>query len=341
MRSFRIARRGWWLPSVVAGVWLGGAAPALAHGPVPEEPPSLTALLLEWTFPPLVTLGILVAGLAWWAAIRRIRRRHPANPVPRSRSLAIIGALAVLGFALASGIERYDTTLFWVHMVQHVLLVLVVAPLVALAAPVTVLLRVAGPGTRRVLVRVLRSRPLRVLASPVTAWLIFAGVMWLSHFSGLFDAALEDPLIHEAEHALFLASALLFWWPVVGLDPAPHRLGFPARIGYTFLQMTQNTFLAVVILNAPGVLFPHYATLGAPYGLDALTDQRAAAGIMWLAGDAIFLTAIMLLVAAWMRADARGTRRSDRIAAMELARIRVRERELAERLGREHGEGST
>jgi cytochrome c oxidase assembly factor CtaG len=102
------------LPSVVAGVWLGGAASVLAHGPVPEEPPSLTALLLEWTFPPLVTLGILVAGLAWWAAIRRIRRRHPANPVPRSRSLAIIGALAVLGFALASGIERYDTTLFWV-----------------------------------------------------------------------------------------------------------------------------------------------------------------------------------------------------------------------------------
>jgi putative copper resistance protein D len=163
--------------------------------------------------------------------------------------------------------------------------------------------------------------------------------MWASHFSGLFDAALENSIAHDLEHGLFLGSALLFWWPAVGVDPAPWRLVHPARIAYVFLQMTQNTFLAVVILNATGVLYPHYASLGMPYGIDPLDDQRLAAGVMWIAGDAIFLLAIMALVAGWMRADARGLARADRQAAVDLAQIRIRERRLAERLA-DKGRGS-
>ena len=162
--------------------------------------------------------------------------------------------------------------------------------------------------------------------------------MWTSHFSGLFNAALEDPLVHDLEHGLFLTSALLFWWPAVGLDPAPWRIGHPARIAHVFMQMTQNTFLAVVILSASGVLYPHYATLGRPYGIDPLADQKLAAGVMWIAGDLIFLAAIMLLVAGWMRADARGLTRADRQAELDLAQIRIRERQLADRLANERGE---
>ena len=175
-------------------------------------------------------------------------------------------------------------------MVQHVLLALVAAPLIALAAPITLILRVASPATRRRwILPVLHSRVVRVLAFPVVAWVVFAGVMWVAHFSPLFDAALEDPLVHDLEHALFLGAALLFWWPAVALDPAPWRMPHPARALYVFLQMTQNTFLAVVLLNATTVLYPHYATLRVPWGPTPLEDQRLAAGIMWLAGDAIFL----------------------------------------------------
>ena len=136
-------------------------------------------------------------------------------------------------------------------MVQHVLLTLVAAPLIALAAPITLLLRVASPGTRRRwILPVLHSRVMRVLAFPVVAWLIFAAVMWVSHFSPLFDAALEDPFVHDLEHVIYLAAALLFWWPAVALDPAPWRMPHPVRALYVFLQMTQNTLLAVVIVNA-------------------------------------------------------------------------------------------
>jgi cytochrome c oxidase assembly factor CtaG len=320
---------------VLAGLLIAvsTATPAAAHGPAPAGAPDAASLLLGWTFEPLPTLGI-GAALIWWAwAVRRVNAAHPANLMPRRRTVAFVGGMVALALALLSGIDRYDTTLFTVHMVQHVLLTLVAAPLIALSGPITLLLRVAAPGTRRGLILpLLHARVTRILSFPVVAWVIFAAVMWASHFSGLFDAALENPLAHDLEHGLFLASALLFWWPAVGLDPAPWRLAHPARIAYVFLQMTQNTFLAVVILNAASVLYPHYATLGQPYGIDPLADQRLAAGLMWIVGDAIFLGAIMLLVAGWMRADARGLARSDRQAALDLAQIRVRERQLADRL---------
>jgi putative copper resistance protein D len=115
-------------------------------------------------------------------------------------------------------------------------------------------------------------------------------------------------------------------------------MGYPGRIGYTFLQMTQNTFLAVVILGASTVLYPHYATVVRSWGPDPLDDQKLAAGIMWIAGDLIFLTAILLLVWGWMRAEARDAPRADRQADAELVDIRLRERRLAERLANERGD---
>ncbi len=316
--------------------WLAAVTPVAAHGPVPTEPPSAGALILGWTFEPLPTLGIALAAAWWWWAVRRVNRAHPTNPVPVRRSVAFLAGLTALAVALLSGIDRYDTSLFSVHMVQHVLLALVAAPLIALSAPITLLLRLAAPATRRRwILPILHARVTRILAFPVVAWVIFAGVMWVSHFSPLFDAALESPLVHDLEHALFLGAGLLFWWPAVALDPAPWRMPHAARALYVFLQMPQNTFLAVVLLNAPAALYAHYATQARAWGPTPLADQQAAAGIMWLAGDAIFLVAVMAIVAGWMRAEARDTERTDRRAAGEMARIRFREGRLADRLARE------
>ena len=318
--------------AVLVGLWLWLVPTVAAHGPVPDEPPTIATLLFGWTFAPLPTLAIGVTLGLWWWAVRRVDRAHPANPVQRWRSISFGLGMLAIGFALMSGIERYDTALFSIHMVQHILLVLIAAPLIALAAPITLLLRVATPETRRRwILPALHSRVLRVLAFPVVAWIAFAGVMWASHFSSLFDAALEDPLIHDVEHLLFLGTALLFWWPAVAQDPGPWRMGHPGRIGYVFLQATQNTFLAIVILGASTVLYPHYATTGRPWGMTPLEDQQLAAGIMWVAGDAIFLGAVMALVWAWMRHEAREAPRLDRRAAIELAEIRRREALHAER----------
>jgi putative copper resistance protein D len=218
---------------------------------------------------------------------------------------------------------------------------LIAAPLLALAAPVTLVLRVSSPATRRRWwLPILHSRVVRFLAHPVVAWLMFAAMMWAVHFTPVFDTALEDPLVHDLEHLAFLTGALLFWWPAVALDPAPWRMSHPARIGYLFTQMAQNTFLAFVILGATASLYPHYASLVLPWGSTALEDQRLAAGIMWIVGDAVFLTAILALIVGWMRAETRAEARADRLAGAELAEIRLRERRLAERLAEERGETS-
>jgi putative copper resistance protein D len=250
--------------------------------------------------------------------------------------------MAALAVALLSGVGRYDTSLFWVHMVQHILLMLVAAPLIALAAPITLVLRVSSAATRRRwMLPVLHSRVVRVLAFPVVAWIVFAATMWVAHFSPLFDAALEDPLVHDLEHLLFLGAGLLFWWPAVALDPAPWRMSHPMRALYVGLQMPQNTLLAVVLLNATAVLYSHYETLIRSWGPTALEDQRIAAGLMWLAGDAIFITAVLAILWGWMRSEARDTTRADRRAGVELAAIREREARLAERRSREHEEAQS
>ncbi len=338
MGALRLTRRLATMAAALAGIALL-AGPVAAHGPVPAEAPTAATLLLGWTFEPLPTLGLVVVTGWWWWAVRRVNTVHPGNPVPRRRSVAFYGGIVALAFALLSGIARYDTALFSVHMVQHVLLMLVAAPLLALSAPITLILRLSSSETRhRWILPILHSRIVRFMAFPVTAWVMFAAMMWGVHFSPLFNASLEDPNVHDFEHLLFLTGALLFWWPAVALDPAPWRMGHPARIVYLLTQMTQNTFLAVVILNATDVLYPHYLTLVRPWGLSAIDDQRLAAGIMWLAGDLIFLTAILLVVAGWMRAEARDEARSDRRADVEMAQIRIRERRLAERLADERAE---
>jgi putative copper resistance protein D len=307
------------------------AGPAAAHGELPAEPPTLASLSLGWSVEPVLVLGLAAALLAWRWILGRVRRRHPAQPVARARTVAFAGGLAAIALALLGGVERYDTALFSVHMVQHLLLVVVAAPLIALAAPVTQLLRAVSPADRSRLLRVLHSRPVAALGHPVTAWLVFTGVLWASHFSPLFDAALEDPLLHDLEHVLFLCAGLLFWWPAVALDPAPRRLGHAGRLLYLATQMPQNSFLAMAILFAPAPLYPHYVTLGSPWGIDALADQRLAAGIMWLIGDAAFLVALLVVFAAWQRREARDAAADDRRADAARAELARRADALAAR----------
>jgi len=312
-----------WLPVAT----LLAVPAAVAHGGVVPPPPDPAAFLLGWSFHPQVALPLLGAAAAYLWAVRRVNAAHPGNPVPVDRPVFFLVGLACLAAALLSGIERYDTTLFSVHMVQHMLLVFGAAPAIALSAPITLLLRVSSPGVRnRWILPVLRSLPVKVIAHPLVAWLLFTAVMWGSHVSPLFDAALEDPLVHDLEHGLYLASALLFWMPVVGRDPSPYRLPYPARIGYLFLQMPLNSLLGVAILFSDQVLYPHYVTTGRPWPPTPLEDQQLAGAIMWGVGDAGFIVAILFVIAAWMRSEEAATRRREaaedaRAAAAEDARV--------------------
>jgi putative membrane protein len=289
------------------------AGPALAHGSYDPTPPDVWVLLTHWHVDASVGLPLVGTAVAWLWAVRRIGRRHPHNPAPAARSVAFLAGLGAIALALQSGIEGYDTTLFSIHMVQHLLLMLVAPPLLLLGAPVTQLLRVASPwARRRVILPILESAPLRFLSHPVTAWLAFTAVTWLTHFSPLYDLALDDPGVHYVEHVLFVASALLFWFPIIGADPGPNRLAYPGRLLYLLLQMAPSSFLAMAILFNDRPLYDHYVELGSPYGVTALADQQAAAGIMWVAGNVVFTAAILVVIGAWMRSEERRTAEVER-----------------------------
>jgi putative copper resistance protein D len=316
----------------LGGVLVLGPSIANAHGTVVLPEPGPAEILLGWSFDPPVALPLLVAAFAYVWAVRRVNLAHPANRVPIARPVAFLGGLAAIAIALQSGIERYDTTLFSIHMVQHILLTLVAAPLIALGAPITLVLRLASHGQRRgFLLPVLHSRVLRVMAHPVVAWLLFTAVMWGSHFSPLFNSSLEDPLVHDLEHLAFLGAGLLFWWPAIGLDPGPWRLSHPVRMVYVFLQMPQNTFLSLAIFSAGVPLYEHYATLVRPWGPTPLADQQLAGGLMWVGGDVIFLVALLGLVVAWMRREERDTARTDARADAQRAQLHERSEALAAR----------
>jgi putative copper resistance protein D len=300
---------------------LAAAGPVLAHGGEIPPPPDLAAFVMGWSFHPQVVLGLVGAAAAYVWAVRRVNVAHPDNRVPGDRPVFWLVGLACLAIALLSGIERYDTELFSVHMIQHVLIVFGAGPALVLAAPITLLLRVATPGARnRWILPVLRSRVVKVVAHPLVAWVLFTVVTWGSHISPLFDAALEDPLVHDLEHALYLSTAMLFWWPVVGRDPSPWRLPYPARIGYLFLQMPLMSLLGVVILFSSTVIYPHYMTTGRPWLPTPLEDQQLAGALMWGIGDTVFIIAILLVIAAWMRHEEETTRRREAVEDTRTAR---------------------
>jgi cytochrome c oxidase assembly factor CtaG len=314
---------------------------AAAHGIAPPPPSDPLQLLGMWSFEPLVQVPLLAGAVAYGWTVRAVNRAHPRNLVPVRRTVAFLAGLAAIELALQSPIEHYDTTLFSVHMVQHILLTMIAAPMIAAAAPITLLLRFVRPAfRRRWILPALHSRALRVVTFPVVAWLAFAGVMWGTHFSPIFNASLEEPLVHDLEHLAYLVAALLFWWPIVGADPSPWRMPHPLRALYLFLQMPQNTFLSLVIYSSGTPLYPHYATLQRTWGPSVLADQQLAGGLMWVIGDLTFLVAILLVVIGWMRQEDRDAARSDAREDAERSEILRREALLADRLGRERaGEG--
>ena len=236
------------------------------------------------------------------------------------RTAAFAAGLATLVVALCSPVDAYADVSFTVHMAQHLLLTLLAPPLLALGAPITLALRAGSPAVRRWIAASLRSPVAAFFANPIVGWTLFVGVPVFVHASPLFDEALRSTPWHALEHGLWLSAALIYWWPIVGVDPNPHPVRWPVRMLSLFLAMPAMSFLALGIYAGDVPLYPTYASLPAPWGPAALGDQRDAAVMMWLVGNLALVLAILLVAAAWKRdEDARQRRveeREDRAEAV-------------------------
>ncbi len=292
-----------WLAAPLLGTlsWLAAANAVAAAESIPE--PSLPGLLGDWSFDPSIQLPLLLTAAAYLYAVRRVNRQHPGNPVPTPRTIAFLAGLAFIEVALQGPINAYDDILFADHMIQHILLMMAAAPLLVLGAPITLALRVASPRVRtRWLLPVLHSRPVEWLSNPLVAWLLFAGALWGTHFSGIYELALENDTVHYLEHVLYLAVALLFWWPMLGRDPSRWRLPYPVRLVLMFLQMVQGSFLGVAILNSETPLYRHYVDLHLAW-ISPLADQQTAGATMWVFGSLGFLVFTLVVIRDWIAAE--------------------------------------
>jgi putative membrane protein len=259
--------------------------------------------------PPLLTA--VVAAALYELGRRRHARVVSAARLPplRWRRLAFWAALVMLVVALDSVVDDEADRLFWVHMVQHVLLMMVAAPLLVLAAPWTPIWKGLSLRTRRrVAASYMRSprwRPLRAagrfLGRPLPVFAIFNVDLSVWHVPALYGLTLRSQAVHDLEHLSFLILAVLFWAQVLQSPPLRVRLGEPRRVAYVLGGATVCWLLALVLAFAPS---PLYAAYSSHPGLSALGDQQLAAGIMLGPGSIPYAVFIFVALYRWLAAGA-------------------------------------
>jgi cytochrome c oxidase assembly factor CtaG len=262
----------------------------------------------DWSFDlPLVV--VVVLALLYWLGSRRTLTPAGKEPAQRVRGLCFYASLAVLAIALSSPIDALSADLFWAHMLQHVLLLVVAPPLMVLARPWVRLWRALPLATRRSLGRSLavsgRAAPLRwavrSIGRPLPSFLLFSVVLLVWHLPGMFDATLRSSELHALEHTLFFGTALMFWKQVIDSPPLHAPLSSAQRVAYVIGAMIVSWALAVVLALAPHPLYAHYAhQAGRPGGISAMGDQQIAAGIMWVPGSITFVLVIFVYVHRWL-----------------------------------------
>lgn len=214
------------------------------------------------------------------------------------RAAALACAAVASAAVLVPAFDRLADRSFAWHMAQHLVLLFVVPLLVLAAKPFDAFRALAGKRTTAAVI--VTTRPLHVLGHPAVAFVLFTGYLWFMHFSPLYEAALEHPLIHVGEHAMLVIAGTLFWLPV--LAPPPLRpQSYPIRLFYLLFVLPQGALLAFALSAAHAPLYEHYAAL-MPARI-ALADQSNGAAVMWIGGGLIVFAAFLVTLGVWARRE--------------------------------------
>ncbi len=249
----------------------------------------ISTILTRWSFDPSVFLGLAVVCVVYW------RYRQPA------RDKWLVGAMILALLALESPLDFVaDRYLFSAHMVQHLVLILGVAPLLALAVPDGLIQdlktsRLAGLS--------------RFSVQPVVVFVAFVVDTWAWHAPPLYEATLHYEPVHVAEHLSFIGVSAAFWWVSVAPNEGVRQLPMLARLAYVFVAGIPNTLLGALITFAPSVLYPSYQlaleqpgfgrSLQVEWGVTALGDQQLGGLLMWVPGGFVYLVVIVAIFMSW------------------------------------------
>lgn len=248
----------------------------------------------------MTTLLTLVTLLIYGALYIRVRSKLRIFPVS-----AVCAFIVGLSLAYASVVGPLDTlsdrSLSW-HMIQHLILTGISAPLLVLGAPVRLVLAALPTEAARAVTRVLNGNILRPLSDPFIAWLQFQAVLYIAHLSPLYEAALESETIHACEHLLFIVAAAIFWQAMLAVAPAPHAAPYYVRILLLVFAIPMGALLGFIFYVARTPWYAHYARLPG-----ALLDQQNAGALMWGLGSLPFFVVLLFCVAAWSKDERRAS----------------------------------
>jgi cytochrome c oxidase assembly factor CtaG len=301
---------------------------------------SLTkALLLSWdlrieVIVILTTLGVLhVMG---WRNLRQRGRKRFANGW---RLASYLVGLLLLAIAVMSPIDVLSDQLFFMHMIQHLLMMMFAAPLIMLANPFPTFLwalprdlrkRVGGwfqPDHRLY-------QTLEQILTPGITWMLFISVYLGWHDPNLYNLALRNGFVHDVEHITFFGVALIFWWRTTGAGPQiGKRLPNLLRAAYSISLVPPNMLAGLAITFASSPIYSHYTTVPRLYGISVMDDQTWSGLIMWIPGSMMYILAAIFLIGIQMnQAKKRSARQAAQGTGADLEHRRQAQWQHANRL---------
>jgi putative membrane protein len=262
-------------------------------------PSQVQLALASWTLPVPLTLAVILAAslyLRGWTHLRSVS----IHAIPAWRACSFVLGLFLIWLAVGSPLSTFDEELLTVHMVQHLLLMTFAPPLILLGAPVMPFLHgLLRQFVQSVVGPLFRWSPLqwigRVISRPVFCWLAAAAALVGWHIPAAFTLGLQSESWHIVEHACFLGSGLLFWWPVVQPWPSVPRWPRWSMLVYLFLATLPCDILAAFLAFCDRVVYTVYLSTPKHFGISALEDQQCAGALMWTCVTIAYLLAAAIL----------------------------------------------
>jgi cytochrome c oxidase assembly factor CtaG len=257
----------------------------------------------SWRWNPGIVIPLVVFALLYTAGTIR-----QCNTNWLRHSFFLSGWISLV-FALDSPIHPLGEQLFSAHMLQHEILILVSAPLIAASHPGATCLWALLPKHRATLGglvhRIESSRPVQFLIAPLTAWIVEAVVLWGWHIPVLYQATLTSDVVHAAQHLSFFLSALLFWSALYGVGRSAMNYG--AATLYVFGTAAHCSALGALLTFSTVIWYPAYLATTARWGLTPLQDQQLGGLLMWVPSGVVFIVIALVLFARWLHESERRT----------------------------------
>jgi putative membrane protein len=269
---------------------------------------------------PLLVLVTVIAAAAWYLRATSVLSSRGRRWGTR-RTVSFIAGLVAIDLALQSPVATFSMGYFQAHVIQHLLLMVIAPPLLAMGAPMTLALQTSGRSGKIRLLKLLNSRPFQVLSHPVPVWFLYYFSMFAFFLTFALGFAMNHMWVMDLVNLAFLAASTLFWWPIVGLDPIPHwRMSHGVRLTSLLIGVPIESFLALALLSTTRPAASMY-TVG---------STHAGAAILWIGAELFTFLALIPVFAQWVRFEERKAARYDAQLDAELAANRAQASSVGE-----------